>query len=252
MAYDYNIDIFDALWDGAEDAEQPYADIIAANPDLFDENTELRVLSTIEAVRSHIELLEDRDEARLLHFCLSTMLEGFGSGGFIYGGTSDNALTIVEGNVPNPIFVVGDEIEVAEIDGVSGGLSIGIVAATGTDLATVIADINGAALTDAAGALITASATQDGRLRLTQAVGTLPVAHPPAAASGFVVTQGEGANDLLTGRAGIGIQPPASLGLTQAGLNGGIYLPKVKEVANAARDRALRVFQGQIREAALT
>ncbi len=248
MAYDYDTDILAALWTGGEDGLEPYASIIAANPDLFDEDSENRILSTIEAIRSHMELLADRDEARLLHFCLSTMLEGVGSGGFVYGSTSDNELTVVEGNVPNPSFVAADDIEIAEIDGVSGGLVIGVVAATGGDLASFIADFNGAALVDAAGGALTASATPDSRLRITQGfVG------PATRASGFVITQGEGgANDLVAARAGIGIQAPASLGLTQAGLNGGIYLPKVIQVANDARDRALRVFQGQIRNPALT
>ena len=94
MAYDYDTDILAALWTGGEDGLEPYASIIAANPDLFDEDSENRILSTIEAIRSHMELLADRDEARLLHFCLSTMLEGVGSGGFVYGSTSDNELTV--------------------------------------------------------------------------------------------------------------------------------------------------------------
>ena len=261
MAYLYNTDILDALFGnttggfaGLEGAEEPYATIMASNPDLFDEDTEVRILSTIEAIRSHMEILEDRDEARLLHFALSTMLEGFGSGGFIYGGTSENATTIVEGNIPNPVFAGGEELEIAELDGVSGGASIAasIFAAPAGDLVTWVAAFNAATVTDASGAVFVASRTPDGRLRIVQPVGTLPALHPPAAASGFVITQGEGANDGVLGVAGIGIQPPATVGVTQAGLNGGIYLPKVKQVANAARDRAVQVVLGQIREAALT
>ena len=247
MAYDYDTDILAALWTGGEDGEEPYASIIAANPDLFDEDSENRILSTIEAVRSHMEVLADRDEARLLHFCISTMLEGVGSGGFVYGATSDNELTVIEGNVRNPVFVATDDIEFAEIDGVSGGAVIGVVAATGTDLDTVVADINGAGLTDAAGGAITARATPDRRLRIEQGIGGANTR-----ATGLVVTQGEGAaNDLLVAKAGIGIQPPSTIGVTQAGLNGGIYLPKVIQVANAARDRALAHFLGQIRDPSL-
>ena len=111
MAYDYDTDILGALWTGGEDSVDPYLTFIAENPLLTDEVSENRILSTIEAVRSHMELLEDRDEARLFHFCISTMLEGFGSGGFIYGSTSRNEQAIVEGNVPNPVFVAIDEIE---------------------------------------------------------------------------------------------------------------------------------------------
>jgi len=243
MAYDYDTDILAALWTGGEDGAEPYAAFIAANPALTDEDSENRILSTVEAIRAHMAVLADRDEARLFHFCVSTMLEGFGSGGFIYGGTSDNVNAVVEGNVPNPTFVIGDEIEFAALDGVSGGASIAVVAATGTDLDTVIADINGTGAVTAAG--ITAARTQDGRLRITQA----PVAG--TAADGFVITRGEGANDNVVTTAGIVTQEPGARA-TEAGLNGGFYVAKVTAVANEARDRALRVFQGQIRETALT
>ena len=237
MAYDYDTDILAALWTGGEDGEEPYASLIAANPDLFDEASENRILSTVEAIRAHMELLADRDEARLFHFCLSTMLEGFGSGGFIYGATSNNELAIVEGNTPFPVFAIGDDIDIAEVDGVTVGANIGTVVATGTDLDTIIADINGAGLTDAAGGTITASRTPDSRLRLTQSV-----AGGNTRATGFVITRGVGANDSITVKAGIA---------TDASAGGTFYLPKVIEVANAARDRALQVFEGQIRDPSL-
>ena len=245
MAYDYDTDILAALWTGGEDALEPYATFIANNPDLTDEDSENRILSTIEAIRSHMAVLADRDEARLFHFCVATMLEGFGSGGFVYGGTSDNANAVIEGNVPNPVFAATDDIEIAALDGVSGGASIAIVPAGGTTLADVIAAINGTAALTAVG--ITASRTQDSRLRITQ----VPVA-PATAAAGFVITRGEGAaNDLIVTGAGITTQEPGSRA-TEGGLAGGYYVAKVTEVANEARDRALQVFQGQIRETALT
>ncbi len=246
MAYDYFTDIFDPLWDGSENTEEPYATIIADNPLLFDEESEQRILSTIEAVRSHMELLTDRDEARLFHFCLSTMLEGIGSGGFVYGSTSRNEQAIIEGNVVNPVFDGADDIEFAVLDGVTGvALAGGIVAAGGTDLDTVIAAINGDAQVSAAG--IFAERTQDGRLRIFQ----IPVGGATAAA-GFVITRGESAaNDNIVTSAGIVTQPPAARA-TEAGLAGGYYLAKVTEVANNCRDRALAVFVGQRRETGLT
>lgn len=245
MAYDYDTDILAALWTGVEDAEEPYATFIANNPDLTDEDSENRILSTIEAIRAHMAVLADRDEARLFHFCVATMLEGFGSGGFVYGATSGNENAVVEGNVPNPVFAATDDIEFAVLDGVTGGASIAIVAAGGTTLADLIAAINGDGALTAAG--ITASRTQDGRLRITQ----VPVGGATAAA-GFVITRGEGAaNDLAVTASGIVTQPPGAYA-TEAGLAGGFYIAKVTEVANQARDRALRVFQGQIRETALT
>lgn len=246
MAYDYDTDILAALWTGGEDGEEPYATLIANNPDLFDEDSENRILSTIEAVRAHMELLADRDEARLFHFCLSTMLEGFGSGGFIYGSTSDNENVVVEGNVPNPVYAATDDIEFATLSGVSGDASISVVAAGGTTLDDLVAAINGDGGLTAAG--ITAARTPDARLRIIQE----PVGGATRAA-GFVITQGEGgANDLAVANSGISLQAPGNrFGLTQAGLNGGIFLPKVIEVANKARDRALQVYVGQIRDPAL-
>jgi hypothetical protein len=244
MAYEYDVDILLGLWDGLEDGEEPYASFITDNPTLTDEVSENRILSTIEAVRSHMALLADRDEARLFHFCLSTMLEGFGSGGFIYGATSGNENAVIEGNVPNPVFTATDDIEFATLDGVTGAVSIAVVAVGGTTLADLILAINGTAAVTAAG--ITASRTQDGRLRITQ----VPVLG--TAADGFVITRGEAAaNDLAVTGAGIVTQEPGARA-TEAGLVGGYYLAKVTAVANQARDRALRVFQGQIRETALT
>ena len=244
MAYDYDTDILAALWTGGEDALEPYASFIAANPDLTDEDSETRILSTIEAIRSHMELLADRDEARLFHFCISTMLEGFGSGGFIYGGTSGNENAVIEGNQPNPVFGAADEIQFAALDGVTGGASIAVVAAGGTDIAAVIAAINGTGAVTAAGIL--ASRTQDGRLRITQT----PVGGATAAA-GFVITRNEGADDLIVTSAGIVTQEPGARA-TEDGLEGGFYVAQVTKVANEARDRALLVFAGQIRDPALT
>jgi len=54
MAYDYDVDILAGLWTGTEDAKEPYASFIAANPDLTDEVSENRILSTIELLRSHM------------------------------------------------------------------------------------------------------------------------------------------------------------------------------------------------------
>jgi hypothetical protein len=248
MAYDYTTDIFDPLWDGGgspEKDEEPYATIIADNPDLFDEDSEQRILSTIEAIRSHMELLADRDEARLFHFCLSTMLEGVGSGGFVYGATSRNEQAIVEGNVVNPVFVAGDEIEFGTLDGVTG-TAVTVVASDGASagitLDDVITSINDA---NPLSSSIFAERTQDGRLRIFQ----IPVGGASAAA-GFVINRSIGADDLIVTRAGIVTQEPGARAV-QSGDGGGYYLPKVIEVANKCRDRALAVFVGQIREPGL-
>ena len=247
MAYLYDADILTPLWTGSEDGEEPYATFIADNPTLADEPSENRILSTIEAIRSHMEVLADRDEARLLHFCLSTMLEGIGSGGFVYGATSGNEDAVVEGNVPNPTYAGGEIILIHELDGVSVGAAIGTVTAAAGGLDTFIGTFNTAALTDAAGGLILASRTPDGRLRITQGVGTAPATR----ASGFVITRGVAANDDAVTVSGIATQEPGARATNPVAGGGGYYLPKVTAVANEARDRALRVYQGQIRDPAL-
>jgi hypothetical protein len=249
MAYDYDLDILDALWDGAEDGEEPYLTFIAENPLLTDEVSENRILSTIEALRSHMELLADRDEARLFHFCIATMLEGFGSGGFIYGATSRNEQAIVEGNVPNAVFAAGDDIEFAVLDGVTGVAPPIVIASddfsAGLTVQDVVDSINGTGAAAAVG--IFAERTQDNRLRIFQT----PIGAETAAA-GFVITRGEGgANDSIVTKSGIVTQPPGARA-TEDGLVGGYYLAKVTEVANNCRDRALAVFAGQRRESALT
>jgi hypothetical protein len=242
MAYDYDADILGDLWTGVEDTEEPYAAFIAANPTLTDDAAENRILSTVEALRAHMALLKSRDEARLFHFCVATMLEGFGSGGFVYGenglGAED---AVVEGNIVEPTFDAGDDIEFYTLDGVSAGVLIAEVDASGGDLDSVITDINGNGSVTGAGIL--ASRTQNGRLRLTQA----PVAG--TAADGFVITFGEGAdNDNIVKKAGIDLQKNANV--VEAGLAGlgAYFIAKVTEVANNCRDRALAVFEGQARD----
>lgn len=242
MAYDYDAEILGALWTAAEDGEEPYLTFIADNPDLTDDVAENRILSTVEALRAHMALLKSRDEARLFHFCLSTMLEGFGSGGFIYGENglgAENA--VVEGNVVEPTFAAGDDIEFFTLDGVSAGILIVEVNATGGDLDSLIADLNGAGAFT--GADMVASRTQDGRLRITQSPGG------GTAADGFVITFGEGAdNDNVVKKAGIDLQKNANV--VESGLVGlgAYYIAKVTEVANNCRDRALAVFEGQARD----
>jgi hypothetical protein len=247
MSYDYDTDILAALWTGGEDAEEPYATFIADNPDLTDEDSENRILSTIEAIRSHMEILADRDEARLFHFCISTMLEGFGSGGFIYGATSRNEQAIVEGNKPNPSFADGvDEIEFGTLDGVTGAAAVIVTAgdfSAGLTVQDIVDDINGTGAVTALG--IFAETTQDNRLRIFQTplLGT--------AADGFVINRSIGANDQIVTNAGIVTQEPGARAV-QGGDGGGYYIAQVTKVANEARDRALLVFAGQIRDPALT
>jgi len=233
MAYDYDTQILAGLWTGAEDTEEPYVTFITDNPTLTDDAAENRILSTLEALRSHMELLKSRGEARLFHFCVSAMLESFGSGGFVYGSTSDNENAVVEGNIQNPVFLAGDDIDVAVLDGVSTGAGVAglspVAVGGGGSLDDFISAFNAAGPAE-----YVASRTQDNRLRITQS----PTGGATAAA-GLVLLDGP-----VVAKAGIRLADNP----TQSGATGGIFLAKVTAVANAARDRALAVFAGQTRD----
>ena len=134
MAYDYDTDILAGLWTGAEDAEEPYASFIAANPDLTDDVAENRILSTIELLRSHMELLASRTEAALFRQVLSRTLRAAGSGGFVYN--TDAPIQVI-GNICNPVFPAG-----ATFDITVDGSTTAVTSASGGDLDTVIAELN--------------------------------------------------------------------------------------------------------------
>lgn len=232
MAYEYDIDILAALWTGAEDGEEPYATIISENPEIFSGAAGNRILSTLEALRSHVETFEGEPQpARLLHQVVSVMLEHAGSSGFAYGGNDQGQQNaVVTGNVAYPVFQVGDEIDFGSIDGVTiTGAGFGTVACTGTDLDSLISDINLAL--GASG--FEASRTVEGFLRVVQR----PVAPAPYAA-GFAITRGVAANDNVVAKAGIQISSESRA----SGDDGNIYLSVPVQIANLARDRALDVF----------
>ena len=137
MAYDYDVDILAALWTGAEDAEEPYASFIAANPDITNEVSENRILSTIELLRSHMELLASRDEANLLHFAISRLIRHTAGGSNPW--SDEAAVTTAIGNVLAPVFPAGASLEITnERDG-STACPISV---TGGDTATVVAELN--------------------------------------------------------------------------------------------------------------
>jgi hypothetical protein len=135
MAYDYDADILGVLWTGAEDGVEPYASFIAANPTLTDEVSENRILSTIELLRSHMELLQTRDEAKLLHESISKLITHTAGGSNPFSPAA--AITNTVGNVPGPTFPAGASIDIT-IDGVTSSP----VSASGGDCATVAAELN--------------------------------------------------------------------------------------------------------------
>ncbi len=135
MAYDYDVDILAALWTGAEDAVEPYASFIAANPDLTDEVSENRILSTIELLRSHMELLQTRGEAKLLHESISKLFRHTAGGSNPWSDAA--AITDAVGNVCNPVFPA-----FASIDITIGGVTNAHSSETGGDCQTVAAELN--------------------------------------------------------------------------------------------------------------
>jgi len=135
MAYDYDVDILAALWTGTEDAKEPYASFIAANPTLTDEDSENRILSTIELLRSHMELLQNRVEAKLLHESISKLFRHSAGGSNPWSEAA--AVTSAEGNVNNPVFPAGASIDIT-IDSVTSSP----VSASGGDCTTVAAELN--------------------------------------------------------------------------------------------------------------
>jgi len=135
MAYDYDVDILAALWTGAEALEEPYVSFIAANPDLTDEVSENRILSTIELLRSHMELLQNRGEAKLLHESISKLFRHTAGGSNPWSEAA--AVTDATGNVNNPVFPAG-----ASIDITVAGATVSPVSASGGDCTTVAAELN--------------------------------------------------------------------------------------------------------------
>jgi hypothetical protein len=137
MAYDYDVDILAALWTGkaAGDGAEPYASFIAANPTLTDEVAENRILSTIELIRSHMELLQTRDEAKLLHESISKLFRHTAGGSNPWSDAA--AVTSAVGNVPTPTFPAGASIDIT-IDGVTSSPA----SASGGNCATVAAELN--------------------------------------------------------------------------------------------------------------
>jgi hypothetical protein len=135
MAYDYDVDILAAYWTGAEALEEPYASFIAANPTLTDEVSENRILSTIELLRSHMEMLQNREEAKLLHESISKLFRHSAGGSNPWSDAA--AITSAEGNVPNPIFPAG-----ASIDITVGGVTASPASASGGNCVTVVAELN--------------------------------------------------------------------------------------------------------------
>lgn len=129
MAIDYNTDIL-SLYAGKVVTEPEYA---AIDADLRDQASEQRILTTIEVLRSHLEIIESRTESNLLMEAISRLTAKIGSGGFVY--TPERITS--EGNVSGPQFVAG-----ASVDITFGGSTISpVISAPGT-LEEIVLQLN--------------------------------------------------------------------------------------------------------------
>ncbi len=108
-----------------------------------DQTNEQRILTTLGVLVSHLRLIGSRDESRNLHFVLSRIATGVGSGGFVY----QDRTASVSGNVKNPTYSVGDEVNIRLINEGENTPSYTPVDITGVsaspfDLDQMVTDIN--------------------------------------------------------------------------------------------------------------
>lgn len=107
-----------------------------------DQVNEQRILTTLGVLVAHLRLLGDRDEARNLHFVLSRIATGVGSGGFVYRDASSE----VTGNVRNAVYGTTDGILVVVTNPATDAVVETVdVAVGGTGLLSdLVTAINGA------------------------------------------------------------------------------------------------------------
>jgi len=135
MAYDYDVDILGALFTGGEDGKEPYVSFISENGALTNEVSERRILSSIELLRSHMELIQTRDEANLLMYALARLITHTAGGSNPFSSAS--AKTEAIGNVKNPQFPAGANVAIT-----FDGTTIPATSASGGECAEVVAELN--------------------------------------------------------------------------------------------------------------
>ncbi len=187
-----------------------------------DQPNEQRLLTTLGVLVAHLRLLGSRAEARNLHFILSRIATGVGSGGFVY----DDQSSSVSGNVMNPSFVVTDQITVEVVDP-----SIGTVVGTdfttnpagpGFDMDDLVATINVDAIVAGVTTKDLTAINDGGKLKLVSARG-----------HNIEIQQGTVGNDLAASKAGIEF---------------GISRSKRAEVAEKVKSDALDYFDTNRRD----
>ena len=148
MAIDYMADIHGLHYAGKVVSDPEYSAIPA---DLRDDDSEQRVLTTIEVLRSHLAIIESRTEANLLLEAIARLTARVGSGGFIY----DPETITATGNVSSPVFPAGAGLSITV-----GGVTTPAASASGGSAAVVAAELN-AALAGATQDIATFTAVAD-------------------------------------------------------------------------------------------
>lgn len=180
-----------------------------------DQVNEQRILTTLGVLVAHLRLLSDRDEARNLHFVLSRIATGVGSGGFVY----DDLTSEVTGNVRNAAYGTTNGILVVVTD-----------PATDTVVETVDVQVGGSGLLSDLVAAINGAATT-ANLEAVDAGGYLKLVS--ALGHNIDVQQGATADDLAT---------------TKSGLEFGVTQSKRAEVADKVKEEALDYFDTNRRD----
>lgn len=130
MTIDYMTDIHGLHYAGKVVSDPEYSSIPA---DLRDDLSEQRILTTIEVLRSHLEIIESRTEANLLLESIARLTARIGSGGFVY----DLDRVSVEGNIVNPTFAAGAALSITV-----GGSTVPAASPSGGNIDVVIAELN--------------------------------------------------------------------------------------------------------------
>ena len=180
-----------------------------------DQVNEQRILTTLGVLVAHLRLLSDRDEARNLHFVLSRIATGVGSGGFVY----DDLSSSVTGNVRNAAY------------GTTNGILIVVTdPATDTVIVTVDVQVGGTGLLSDLVAAIQ-GVSNDDNLTAVDAGGYLKLVS--ALGHNIDVQIGATGDDLAT---------------TKSGLEFAVTQSKRAEVADKVKEEALDYFDTNARD----
>lgn len=205
MAINFTIDVYIPLYGPNVISDAEY---LAIEPQRRNEQTEHRMITMIELMRSYMTELRDDNEARVFHYVMGRMLAGMA-----YNTIYDDLVARVSGNDPGVAVSAanGDTVDVTDANGTD---NVVLSAGPFADLDAVIADING----QIANAVFVEAYNDAGKLAFRNTTGN----------EGESFTLDYGAGPSLLNKAGIEAQT---------------VFNQIEAVANAARDDALTHYQ---------